>query len=74
MRAKISTSTILNPNILGIELIAENDLEKKILSKFYEEGVKINDISNDGDALGLTFKGLIHNKKPPIYIEKKESE
>ena len=44
--------------IIGINLIAENEEDRKIINRFGEGGVKVNDYCHDKE-LQLTFKDLI---------------
>lgn len=44
---------------VGVELIAEDDVDRAIIRRFWKGGVKVNSITNTDQEMSLTFAELI---------------
>jgi hypothetical protein len=64
LKIKVSQYNLLN-ELMGIELVAEDPDDMKILERFAKGGIKINCVSYPGPKLSLSFGDLIKPELPP---------
>ena len=67
-----STTLVDEGEVFIVRLIAETDVEKDFLAKAYKEGLRVFEITNDGQAIGMILPSSADFKQfhvPTVVVD-----